>query len=456
MRAILPGWPWLNSAAETPESGGIKAGSPAGSDQHLLRAANSLRDLLSDTHIPDDVRADLEEDYRQVESMCDKLVRGDLHIAVFGKVSSGKSSLLNALIGEPLFPVSPLHGETKRSSIHHWTDLPAGGVHLIDTPGINEMDGEAREKLAYEVADRSDLVLFVADGDLTETELEALRILAAGNRPLLLVLNKIDRYTTDEQERLLDSLRRHSQGLVKPENIIAAAADPRSQTVVIQRADGSEITEQRAADPVLDPLKERVWTVLEAEGKTLAALNAALFAGRLSDQVAERIADARRATAERITRTYSLTKGVAVALNPVPVADLLAAAALDIALVSQLSQAYGLPMGRRESGRLLATIIAQLAALMGAVWGVHLVSSALKTVSAGLSVTVTGAAQGALAYYATYLVGRAAEEYLIRGKSWGDQGPKQTVKDIVDGLDRNSILSDAREQILQRLRRKTA
>jgi GTP-binding protein Era len=200
-------------------------------------------------------------------------------------------------------------------------------------------------------------------------------------------------------------------------------------------------------------LRERVLAILEAEGKTLAALNAALFAGRLADEVGERLTALRRELAERVTRTYCIAKGVAVALNPIPVADLLAAAALDVALVTHLSRIYGLPMTRSEAGKLIGTIAAQLAALMGAIWGVHLVASALKGASAGLSTLVTAGAQGALAWYATTLVARAAERYLAAGKSWGEQGPKRVVQDIVDSLDRDSILREARAEIMARMRR---
>jgi uncharacterized protein (DUF697 family) len=147
-----------------------------------------------------------------------------------------------------------------------------------------------------------------------------------------------------------------------------------------------------------------------------------------------------------------LAKGIAVALNPIPVADLLAAASLDIALVVHLGKVYGLPLTRSEAGTLIGTICAQLAALMGAIWGVHLVASALKGVSAGLSTVVTAGAQGALAWYATELVGRAAERYLLQGKSWGEQGAKRAVAEIVSSLDRDSILREARSAIMARLR----
>ena len=89
---------------------------------------------------------------------------------------------------------------------------------------------------------------------------------------------------------------------------------------------------------------------------------------------------------------------------------------------------------------------------MGAIWGVNLVASALKGLSAGMSTVITATAQGALAWYATELVGRAAEHYLVAGKSWGEQGPKRVVADIVQSLDRQSILREAREEILSRLR----
>jgi hypothetical protein len=57
-----------------------------------------------------------------------------------------------------------------------------------------------------------------------------------------------------------------------------------------------------------------------------------------------------------------------------------------------------------------------------------------------------------MGYYATVLIGRAAERYLVAGKSWGALGAKRAVADIVASLDRDSILREAREEILKRLR----
>ncbi|MCB1788522.1 MAG: GTP-binding protein [Gammaproteobacteria bacterium] len=443
MRATLPAWWPRGSEKRTdPDNGG---------DTHLALARESLRELLDDERVPGEVRASLGEDYQQVESMLAKLEHGHIHIAVFGRVSVGKSALVNALLGEQRFATSPLHGETRSVQSGQWHEFRDGNVFLIDTPGINEVAGEAREQLAREVAGRADLVLFVVDGDLTQAELEALRALSAVGRPLLLVLNKTDRYNDAERTQLHDALLEHARGVVQPENLVFTAAQPAPQWVVRVDEHGDEVEQQRERRPDVRALKERLWQILERDGKTLAALNASLFAGDLSDQVAARVLTARRTLGERVIRTWCIGKGVAVALNPVPVADLVAAAVVDISMVVHLSRVYGLPLSRAEAGGLVKTIGTQMLVLMGTVWAVHFVASALKLGTGGLSAVVTGSAQGVVAYYSTYVVGRAAERYLANGKSWGDAGPKLAIREILDSLDRESIIDQAKADIRARL-----
>ncbi|MFO1352625.1 MAG: GTP-binding protein, partial [Gammaproteobacteria bacterium] len=430
VRDAWPNWSWPSANKPTLDA-------PGDGEAHLGLARDSLRDLLGDQRVPAAVRQALAEDYRQLGALLDKLEHGRIHIAVFGRVSVGKSALLNALLGDKRFSTSPLHGETKSADEARWEDctvIDTGGVYLIDTPGINEIAGEARERLAVSVAARSDLVLFVVDGDITSSELNALRRVADGARPLLMVLNKADRYTRAERELLLATLRRRCAGLVKPEDIVLASAEPAEKTVILVDSEGQETETTRRPPPDVEALRERLWHILKAEGKTLAALNASLFAGRFSDRLAREIMALKRELAETLVRKYALGKGVAVALNPVPVLDLLAALGADVGMIIHLSRLYGFPISQTEAGGLLKVIISQTALLMGTVWGVNLAASALKGVSFGLSTVVTASAQGAVAWYGTYVVGRAAERYFAQGKSWGEGGPKRVIKDILDTL----------------------
>ncbi len=440
----MPEWPWKKrrKATEADADGG------AG---HLTLARESLRELIEDSRLPAGVRESLAHDYDAVEAMLDKLEHGHLHLAAFGRVSTGKSSLLNALTGQQAFAVSPLHGETKFSSMQPWNEVDAGGVFLIDTPGLDEAGGEAREELAREVAGRSDLIIFVLDGDITETELDALRALLSQGRPVIVALNKRDLYTSAEQAALMEAIRGRIQGIVDPDHVVAVAAQPRPQLVIETDEAGNETSIERARPAEVEALRLKLWEILEAEGKTLAALNASLFAADLSDQVGRRILLARQELGDKLVRTYCVGKGIAVAFNPIPVADLFAAAFIDVGMVVHLSRVYGLPLSRKEAGSLVKVIVAEAAALMGTVWALHFVSSALKVGTGGLSTVVTAGAQGAIAYYSTLVVGRVAAEYLAKGKSWGDGGPKNVVTTILDSLDRDTVLRDAKREIRARL-----
>ncbi|MBF0308810.1 MAG: GTP-binding protein [Magnetococcales bacterium] len=426
---------------------------PADGSHHLNLAKQSLRDLLDDPHIPHLVRQALQHDYQELQTLLGKLDAGHIHIAVCGRVGVGKSALLNALLGQECFSVSPLHGETKKPGEAPWAVANLGeGLFLIDTPGLDEVDGEARETMTRRVVHGSDLTLFVTEGDLTHSEFQAFReLISQVHKPLILILNKADRFTLEERELLLATLRQRTAGLLPADRLLACAAKPRSRIHLETLPDGSEREISRPSPPEVENLRQLLTTILLAEGKTLAAVNAGLAAGRFSDQLSVELTSLFHDAAERVIRAYCIGKGVAVAINPLPLVDILAMAA-DGAMVMNLAQVYHMRIDAHEAGHLLRTIAGQMLFLMGTVYGTHLLSSAFKSVSAGLSTFLTAGAQGAVAYYGTYAIGRAAERYFAQGKSWGPGGPKQAVREILDSLDRQSILSQARDDILARLR----
>lgn len=426
--------------------------SDSNSSDHLKLARSSLTELLDDTRLPAVIRESLRGDYLQVRAMLDKLEHGHLHIAAFGRVSTGKSSLLNALVGETVFSVSALHGETRHTEMAALNEREAGGIFVIDTPGIDEADGASRERAAREVAGRADIVIFVVDSDLTDSEFSALRTLAALAPPVLLALNKSDRYSESELSLLLGAIKERVSPYLPAEQVLAVCANPRPVPIVVRGEDGTEQETLREQSPDIGALRELLWEIAERDGKSLAALNASLFAADLSDKVGQRLVAARSEVADRLVRTYCIGKGVAVALNPIPVADLLAAAAIDIGMVVHLSRVFALPLSRNDAGKLVRVITGEALALMGSVWAVHFISSALKVGTAGLSTALTAVAQGAVAYYGTYVIGQVAREYLAAGCSWGDAGPKTVVRDILASLDRDSILKMARDDIRNRMK----
>src|SRR5262249_31766390 len=133
--------------------------------------------------------------------------------------------------------------------------LGTSQVVLVDTPGINEVGGGTRGEMAREAAQRSDLVLFVTDSDLNETEHTALVELAAFHKPLIVVLNKIALSSREQRERLLAVIRHERlRDVVPPEHVVTAAADPREKEYIIQ-AGGSERNEWRTPPPDVADVK---------------------------------------------------------------------------------------------------------------------------------------------------------------------------------------------------------
>jgi GTP-binding protein Era len=177
------------------------------------RAQDTLRELLVKLDLSPHEQAGLEAEIISLEQMLNRLDRLVVQIAAFGMVGRGKSSLLNALVGQEVFETGPIHGVTRTVQSTNWTiareavegsdrkvlrvALPGVGksqIELIDTPGIDEVHGEARELLARQIAKQADLILFIVSGDITNVEYEALSELRQVSKPILLVFNKIDQY----------------------------------------------------------------------------------------------------------------------------------------------------------------------------------------------------------------------------------------------------------------------
>jgi small GTP-binding protein len=402
---------------------------------------------------------ELSGDLDQLSRMAEKLRAGRVDIAVFGEISTGKSALINALCGEQRAAVNVRGGWTKDVWQVPWDSagycIPGfadSQVVLVDTPGLNEVDGAHRAEMAQSAAARADLVLFVTDSDLNETEYRALVELAASNKPILLVLNKSDLYRPDQLEDLLTLFRGpRLAGIIDPANIVTAQADPRDVEYVIESADGRTRSEWRKPKPQVDEVRARIVELLAAEGKALIALNAAIFAADKSDRMAALRVRFREEEAARVIWSFAATKALVVAYNPVAVADVLGGIAVDATMVVTLGRLYGISISMNNA-RALATSIAKSAGLVTVFEAmVSWFSSGLKMLTGGFGTIVTHAPQGAAAGFGSYIVGQAARYYFQHGGSWGDESPKEVVHQILENTDKSSVLSQLKTEILKKL-----
>ena len=117
-----------------------------------------------------------------------------LHIALFGRRNSGKSSLINALTGQDAALVSDIPGTTT-DPVSKAVELHGiGPCVIIDTPGFDDEGalGEMRIERTLKAIERTDIALLLCEENNLQEEAAWMQQLKAKNIPVILILNKAD------------------------------------------------------------------------------------------------------------------------------------------------------------------------------------------------------------------------------------------------------------------------
>lgn len=411
----------------------------------------------------------MRQDLQLLKSAQEKLDQNVVRIAAFGLVSRGKSAVVNALLGQKVLQTGPIHGITQWPRSVRWTLASSKvQVELIDTPGLDEIDGQVRAQMAKEVAHQADLILFVVAGDITRTEYQALCELRQSHKPLLLVFNKIDLYPDKDRAAIYEQLQQlriegsgKRQPILSADEIVRVAAEPRPLPVRVEWPDG-RITQEWETPPCqIDELQHKILEVLNREGRSLLALNALFQAREAEINIAQKTLELRQEEAEAIIWQYTQYKALAVAVNPVAVFDVIGGLFADLALIRALAKLYGLPITNYEAGKLWRKILTSSGSLLLGEIGSSLVlglgksaaavTSVLESPAALTAFASAAAAQGAIAGYGAYAVGQVAKEYLKQGCSWGPLGPSTVICEILSQVEPNTVIYRLRQELGKQL-----
>jgi small GTP-binding protein len=439
-------------------------------ETHLNRARASLRQALSwygylrksgklasNPALASVVKPQLEI----LTATLNKLDANIIRIAAFGLVSRGKSAVLNSLLGEKILQTGPLHGVTQWPRSVRWKPGDKVLVELIDTPGLDEIEGESRAQMARDVARQADLILFIVSGDITRTEYQALLELRQAQKPLILVFNKIDLYPETDRSAIYQNLQQLGAGHPQakpllPDEIVMVAAEPAPMEVRVEWPDGRVSYEWEAPPPQVDELKQIILKILNREGRSLLALNALVQAREAEATIAEKTIDFRQQEAENIIWQFTKYKALAIGLNPIAFLDIVGGVITDLALIRSLARLYGLPMTSYEASKVLKTILLSSGGLLLGELGSSFVlglgkSTAVMTSGDNpLNLTAyagSAIAQGGIAGYGAYTVGKAAQVYLEKGCTWGQLGASTIIQEILSQVDQNTILYRLRQEL---------
>ncbi|HBY79853.1 MAG TPA: GTPase, partial [Cyanobacteria bacterium UBA11148] len=383
-------------------------------------------------------------------------------------VSRGKSAILNALLGEKILQTGPLHGVTQWPKSVRWTPGSEGKVQveLIDTPGLDEIQGEVRAQMARQVASQADLILFIVAGDITRTEYQALCELRQSQKPIILVFNKIDLYPEKDRDAIYQQLQqlgtgtprdRRLQKMLSPDEIVMVAAEPAPLQVRVEWPNGKVTYEWETPPPQVDQLKQKILNVLNREGRSLLALNALFQARTAQASMAQKTLTFRQTEAEDLIWRFAKYKALAVALNPIGLLDVLGGTVADLILIRSLSRLYGLPMTGYEAGKLWRKILVSSGGLLLGELGSSVLLGLGKSASAvatgvdsvgGLTAYAgTAITQAGIAGYGAYAVGHATQVYLEQGCTWGPLGASTVIQDILNQVEPDMILYRLRQEL---------
>lgn len=432
--------------------------------EQTLKSYTQCLDAAADRSGAVGLKALLERELEQLATTLDKLEQRVVRLAVFGLVSRGKSAVLNALVGGDRLETGPLNGVTRRVNVLRWSPDPTNAVtiELYDTPGLDEVAGAERAAMAATVAAQSDLILFVVAGAITQVEYAALCELRSAQKPLILVFNKIDLYPDQTRSQIYQNLCALSQQsvadsalqqLLTEDEIVLIAADPAPEQVRVERPGAAPEYLWEKPPTLIEPLQQKILELLQREGRSLLALNALMQSRRAEATMAAAIIDDRDLEAEALIWKFVRYKAIGVGLSPFGFIDLVGGAIADLTLIRELSQLYGLPMTRYEAGALLKTLLISSGSLLGAeglgwILGVGRGVSAIVDGGAIAAFTGMGVLQAGASGYGAYLVGRAAQVYLVQGCSWGDRGPNTVIQSILSQVQPDMILDRIKAELL--------
>ncbi|MEH2193963.1 MAG: DUF697 domain-containing protein [Nostoc sp.] len=330
----------------------------------------------------------------QVAQLFFELDRQKIKVAVTGGKSVGKSTLI---------PVLKQNLETQ-----NW-------VSLEETAPLFRETGDNSDAAVLAEVAKSDFVLFLTNGDLTDSEFQTLQQLKAANQPTILVFNKQDQYLADESASILLSLKQRMQG-----NVVATAASPISIKVRKHEADGAvqEWMEKPAAD--IQQLTQQLGEVLAQQGQRLVWVTTMRKAGLLKAEAKNWLNGTRRDRATPIIEQYQWIAAAAAFANPVPALDILATAAINAQMVMDLGNIYQQKFSLEQA----QTVAGTMGSLMLKLGLVELSTKAVSTVLKSNAITFVagGVVQGVSAAYLTRVAGLSLIEYFQQQEIAIDSG----------------------------------
>jgi len=375
-----------------------------------------------------------------------QLRTGNYNVILFGASSSGKTSIARVLLKRMIGDTSPTYGTTSQITEYQIKiSFLKRKINIIDTPGLFEAStiGEKREKETISKASKSDLIIFVVDQDINKYELYLLKELNKIGKSIILVLNKCDLRSKEQNNIIKSNLINLTTKYSKNIKVIQTIASPQSNKdyKVKDFNDGIEV----------DYLFSEIINTLENEGEELLADNILFQCNQLGTLGKNIINKQRERSSKKIINKYAwITSGV-ILINPLPAIDYLATSTINIQMILEISKIYNIKLSKDNAAELTKGIISVLATL-------GIVKGSLNLISNFLTLNfstqfINKSAQSITSAWIIRIVGLSLIKYFQQNQSWGDGGIHEVVQEIYEINKKEEILENFIKEAIQRLKK---
>jgi len=302
----------------------------------------------------DENKVDTQQIKQELDALFSEQGTTQISLVLFGDISSGKSSLINVLLPDAKVETSVIGGTTRRVNRYLWQTELGDSLLLIDIPGYDEQY-RVLDEMAKKAVYQGHIALFLCDGDLTATQYERVKEIALLGKPLLVVLNKADRYSPQELEIIRAEIQQKLDKLEETPNIQLVTVQTGGQReVTLVYPDGSEKTELRSLKPNLSALYESLQKIIGRANMTELELTRQQSVLRLLSSDLDKVErEARKNQAEAIVKNSTKKAVVASLATITPGTDLLVQGYLGINMVKELCQLYEVPAKDMDIEKLL-------------------------------------------------------------------------------------------------------
>jgi GTP-binding protein EngB required for normal cell division len=252
-------------------------------------------------------------------------------------VSSGKSSLVKAMLPDAEVATDPRAGTTTEIRHYAWQAPSGDRVTITDLPGFNLADDRA----AREETRRAHLVIFLCDADLTNSQARQLRTLLELQKPVVVALNKADRYDPQDRARLLAEIA--SKTGLEAADIVAISTGGREE-VVRMLGEGIEQRDARERRPEIAELRRAVQKHLDQDRELMESLRDTAILTLASEKLDEARDRHRQQQADDLVSKYSRRAVIGALAAVAPGSDLVIQGILATRLIRELSKLYDVPV----------------------------------------------------------------------------------------------------------------